>query len=112
MPIKEEDLARFRTQGDEEADAALVDIWPKLSSKEQSDLLRILGQWDPTQDLGKLPAPIAEYVARPFDNPPAWIKAERIERAQAAYTERHGAGGQVVLATYSLPILYIHPKSP
>jgi len=115
MPIKEEDLERFRSIGDSEADTALAEILVILGGYEPPlrlrDVIIKLGQWDPSQhQVSELPKPIADYVSLPFDDLPPWIDPVRVERAQAAYTERHLSGARIVLGFYSLPIVYVHPE--
>jgi hypothetical protein len=114
MPVDDEDLKRLRLVGDEEAEKALRGIWSKLCPEQQEKLVVILGRWDPSTQAAKdyLPAPVAAYVDEPFTDLPSWITDgwERITAAQRAFTATHSSGARVVLAAYSLPILYIEPE--
>jgi ER-bound oxygenase mpaB/B'/Rubber oxygenase, catalytic domain len=109
MPVKKSDLKRLRTIGDEEADRAFIEIWKKLSQDEKNAFIKTLGKWTPPAPLTNLPEAVAQYIALPFDKLPDWIDQDRITRAQEAYATRHASGGRIVLAAYSLPILYIDP---
>jgi hypothetical protein len=109
------DLTRFRVRGDPEADEALRNILQELDKippKTQGDepLSKTLGKWDPSYGtMHKLPKPVQDYLKLPYDDLPKWIDLDRVERAQEMF-KPHAAGARIVLATYSLPILYLHPE--
>lgn len=109
MPVQKGDLEYFRTRGDADADQALIGILERLDEGERRNLMKTLGRWDPSHRLDELPQPVRDYVALPFDLP-AWITDARIEQAQSAYVAKHASGGRIVLAAFSLPILYIEPE--
>lgn len=101
------DLAKFRLVGDPTADADLECIWSQLRAAQQEQLPGALGRWDPGHR-SDLPAPVAQYVDTPFTVD--GFDMRRIRTAQEAYVQRHSGGSSVVLAAYSLPILYIQPE--
>jgi hypothetical protein len=110
MTIREEDLPRFQAMGDAEADADFAAIWATLDTTQRNAFMPTLGRWDPREASGALPPAVEQYVRRPLALP-AWADRGALEAAQARYSEtRRRNGARVVLGTYSLPVLYIHPE--
>jgi len=110
MSLPLDDLEPFRLRGDAEAAAALEDVLSRLTPDEAAKLLQTLGRWDPSKSPNSLPPPVRDYVLQPFERLPGWVDEARILDAQQAYSDRHALRARIVLAAFSLPVLYIHPE--
>ena len=108
MSNKNVDLKKYRGVGDEDADTFAASIWPN-GVQDQSALMRGIGRWDPRTSVDKAPPVLVPYLTRPLDLPD-WADLDRLRRAQRAYDSRK-LRARTVLATYSLPILYLHAET-
>jgi hypothetical protein len=108
------ELAQWRTVGDPEADEVVEKYAASNKIKKDPSLLvalpRLIGRWEPDGPTTGIDAPLVRYLKKDYVLP-QWVidNADAVQRAQRRY-RRHAAVGQVVLATYSLPIVYLHPE--
>ncbi len=105
-------LDPWRQTGDPEADGiakAVHEGGSEFGGKGFAAVAALVGKWNPGQPMDtRMPPEMAEFLLRPYQLP-AWADLAAVQRAQAFYA-CNDAAGQVVLATCSLPVLYIYPE--
>jgi hypothetical protein len=103
------DLDRYKKRSDPEADAVAQALWDHHHCDARwRELPRDLGRWKPVDSTRCLFDEVVAYLDKPYVLP-AWIDRERLKRAQLAFVP-HALRARIVLATCSLPVLYIDPE--
>jgi hypothetical protein len=104
----EAEFPGLKQQGDAEADAVVAAAEAQGGQLALFDLPRSIGRWNPGDATDTFLPAVREYLNRPYEIP-AWVDHDNVHKAQRRY-QRNRQAGDLVLGTYSLPVLCLHPE--
>jgi len=104
------ELAKWRNVGEKEGDDVVAAYEREYGRDKVLSLPKTLGRWHPGSSTRTLEPLLRDYLNKDYVLPP-WVadSADAVERAQHRSVRNAGIS-KVVLATYSLPVVYLHPE--